>query len=144
MLRQVDANDLVTQAAEVSIQTRKTPARGKVLDDSQLADVFGIEMYIPADLPETKKKMRRTGTRKSKAAELPAVASKRPAKKTAKATTRKKSVSIADSQFRKAHAPATEKTAAGRKSIKFAPGKPALQEVAANTPAQTKRKKAQA
>ncbi|MDA8120066.1 MAG: hypothetical protein M0Z36_09905 [Thermaerobacter sp.] len=144
MLRQVDANDLVTQAAEVSIQTRKTPARGKVLDDSQLADVFGIEMDIPADLPETKKKMRRTGTRKSKAAELPAVASKRPAKKTAKATTRKKSVSIADSQFRKAHAPATEKTAAGRKSIKFAPGKPALQEVAANTPAQTKRKKAQA
>ena len=141
MLRQVDANDLVTQAAEASVQTRKTPARGKVLDDSQLADVFGIEMDIPAGLPETKKK---AGTRKSKAAKPPAVASKKPAKKTARATTLKKSMSMTDSRLRKARTPATEKPAAVRKSTKSAPRKPALQKVAANTPAQTKRKKAQA
>lgn len=71
-LRQVDANDLVTQAAEASIKTRKTPAKGKVLDASQLADVFGIEMDIPAHIPELKK-MAVTG--KSKAAQAPAVAS---------------------------------------------------------------------
>ncbi len=139
-LRQVDANDLVTQAAEASVKTRKTPAKGKVLDDSQLADVFGIEMDIPADLPETKKK---AGTRKSKAAEPPAVVSKIPAKKKIRATTLKKSMSMTDSRLRKAHTPATEKPAAVRKSTNVAPGKPALQKVAASTPARTKRKKAQ-
>ncbi len=55
-LRQVDANDLVTQAAEQSVNTKKVPARAKVLDDSQLADVFGIEMGTTAGAPATKKK----------------------------------------------------------------------------------------
>ncbi len=55
-LRQVDVNDLVTQAAEQSVNTKKTPARAKVLDDSQLADVFGIEMGTPEVVPATKKK----------------------------------------------------------------------------------------
>lgn len=140
-LRQVDANDLVTQAAEASVKTRKTPDRGKVLDDSQIADVFGIEMDIAADSPETKKK---GGTRKSKAAKPPAVASKAPAKKKTGATTLKKSRSMTDPRVRKARAPSTEKPAAVRKSANAAPGKPALQKVAANTPARIKRKKAQA
>lgn len=72
-LRQVDANDLVTQAAEASIKTRKTPAKGKVLDASQLADVFGIEMDIPLHFPESKKKAE---TSKSKEVQPAAVQSK--------------------------------------------------------------------
>jgi len=72
-LRRVDANDLVTRAAELSVKTRKTPARGRVLDDSRLADVFGIEMDAPEVSPDTKKK---AGTRKSKVAEPPAVTTK--------------------------------------------------------------------
>lgn len=43
-LRQVDASELVTQAAQLSISTGKTPSKAKLLDDTQLADVFGIEM----------------------------------------------------------------------------------------------------
>lgn len=138
-LRQVDANDLVAQAAEASVQTRKTPARGKVLDDSELADVFGIDMDIPADLPKKK-----AGTRKSKAAEPSAVVSKRLARKKARTTTRKKSMSMTDAQPRRARTPVTEKSAAVRKSGNSALRKPVLQGAAANTSAQTKRKKAQA
>lgn len=55
-LRQVDARELVTQAAELPIKTRKTPAKGKVLEDAQLADMFGIEMDCPEVLPDMKKK----------------------------------------------------------------------------------------
>lgn len=140
-LRQVDANDLVTQAAQASVETRKTPARGKVLDESQLADVFGIEMDMPADLPGTTKK---AGTRKSKAAQPPGVASKAPTKKKSRATTPKKSMSMTDPQPRKARTTATEKPAtAVRKSTSAAPGKPRLRK-AAKTPGPTKRKKAQA
>ena len=138
MLRQVDASDLVTQAAEASVQTRKTPARGKVLADSQLADVFGIEMDNPADLPETKKK---AGTRRSKAAQSPAAGSKKPAKKKIGATTLKKSTSVTDSRLRKARASSTEKPTTVRKSTNSASVKSTLPKLAANTSAQKKRKK---
>jgi uncharacterized Zn finger protein len=43
-LRRVDANDLVAQAGAGLPKAKKGPASGKVLDDSALADVFGIEM----------------------------------------------------------------------------------------------------
>lgn len=43
-LRRVDAKDLVSQAGAGLPQSKKTLAQGKVLDDSMLADVFGIEM----------------------------------------------------------------------------------------------------
>ncbi len=80
MLRQVEANDLVTQAAEASVNTSKTPARGKVLDDSLLADVFGLEMDVPADLVDTKKKVAKKVEKK--AVTKPAsVVPKTPAKK---------------------------------------------------------------
>ncbi|MDA8118608.1 MAG: hypothetical protein M0Z85_00845 [Gammaproteobacteria bacterium] len=138
MLRQVDPNDLVTQAAEASVQTRKTPARGQALDDSQLSDVFGIEMDISADLPETKKK---AGTAKSKAAQPSAAASKTPAKKKTKTTTLKKSRSATDSRVRKARVPSIEKPAAVGKSTNSAPGKSVLRKLAANMPAHSKRKK---
>ena len=43
-LRNVDAADLVAQAGAGLTPRQKRPAAGKVLDDAQLADVFGIEI----------------------------------------------------------------------------------------------------
>jgi uncharacterized Zn finger protein len=43
-LRRVDAKDLVAQAGTGLPKAKKGPASGKVLDGSDLADVFGIEM----------------------------------------------------------------------------------------------------
>jgi uncharacterized Zn finger protein len=43
-LRRVEAKDLVAQAGAGLPKTGRTPARGKVLDDALLADVFGIEL----------------------------------------------------------------------------------------------------
>ncbi len=43
-LRQVDPSELVTQAAGLSVRTRTTPARDRVLDNASLADVFGIDL----------------------------------------------------------------------------------------------------
>ena len=51
-LRQVDAKDLVTQASAAMPKTSKTPTRHKVLADTSLADVFGIEL---AEAPVLKK-----------------------------------------------------------------------------------------
>lgn len=53
-LRKVDAKDLVTQAGTGLQHSGKGPKSGKVLDDSMLADVFGIEMAevaTPKKLP---------------------------------------------------------------------------------------------
>src|SRR5258706_10228633 len=50
-LRRVDANDLIRQVGTGLPESRKRPATGKVLDDTLVADVFGIEMaeaYPPA------------------------------------------------------------------------------------------------
>ena len=47
-LRRVDANDLLAQAGAGVTRQTKSPAKAKVLDDSALADVFGIEMAEPA------------------------------------------------------------------------------------------------
>ena len=143
-LRQVDANDLVTQAAQLSVKTGKTPARGKVLDDSQLADVFGIEMDSPEVLPETKQK---AGTRRMKPVESPAVATKTPARGLAKekpvTATKKKTKTTTNPRPRKARTQVTVKPAAAPKSVNAATGKRASRQVASNTPAKTKRKKAQ-
>jgi uncharacterized Zn finger protein len=43
-LRRVDAKDLVTQAGAGLPKAKGSPKAGKVLDDSALGDVFGIEM----------------------------------------------------------------------------------------------------
>ena len=43
-LRKVDAKDLVARAGAGLPLTKKTPAAGKMLDQSRLAEVFGIEM----------------------------------------------------------------------------------------------------
>jgi uncharacterized Zn finger protein len=43
-LRQVDAKDLVAQAGAGLPKGKRAPAASKVLDDSELADVFGLEL----------------------------------------------------------------------------------------------------
>ncbi|MFA5627325.1 MAG: hypothetical protein WCX90_08895 [Thiohalomonadaceae bacterium] len=113
-LRQVDATDLVTQAAETSVKTRKAPARGKVLDDSQLADVFGIEMDSPEVLPDTKKK---AASRRTKPA-FPATGepkgiSRPPAKKKSAAARTKKTI---DKKPRKAKMQDSMEPAAARRN----------------------------
>jgi len=68
-LRRVDANELVTEAAVSLTKTKRAPAARKLLDDSLLADVFGIEMAEPAlaALPsKTKSKPRTNPVRVSK------------------------------------------------------------------------------
>lgn len=58
-LRRVDAKDLVSQAGAGLATSKKGPATGKVLDDSMLADVFGIEMdegVAPAKKANARKK----------------------------------------------------------------------------------------
>ena len=146
-LRQVDANDLVTQAAELSVKTRKTPAKSKVLDDSQLADIFGIEMDGPEGLSDTEKKAeKKAGACQTKPAKLPVVATKKPARtsmeKKVAAVVSKKKVSDPQQPGEK-KTKATEKPAAARKPASSATGKSAARQVVTGTPAQTKRKKAQ-
>lgn len=58
-LRRVDAKDLVSQAGAGLATSKNGPAAGKVLDDSMLADVFGIEMdegVAPAKKANARKK----------------------------------------------------------------------------------------
>jgi uncharacterized Zn finger protein len=137
-LRQMDANDLVIQAAELPIKTKKTPARGKALDDSQLADVFGLELDLPERLPDTKKK---TGTRRAKPAEPLALAARTPARASVKRAVVAPTKKRADPRPRKEKAQATVEPTAARKRIDSAAGKRAARQVAPNTPAQTKRKR---
>lgn len=55
-LRRVDARQLVAQAGAGLSAARKAPAIGRVLDDTALADVFGIEMaeVSPSTRPPTR------------------------------------------------------------------------------------------
>jgi hypothetical protein len=136
----VDASELVTQAAELPAKARKTPARGKVLDDTQLADVFGIEMDGHEALPETKKKA--TG-RRTKPTETPVVEKKAtpktPAKKAVAAATKK----TTDPKPRKAKKQLAAEASATRESANSVTGKRASRQAASDAPAQAKRKKAQ-
>lgn len=83
-LRRVDAKDLVTQAGAGLPQAKQGQATGKLLDDSALADVFGIEMVELA--PPMKPAARRTEPTTTKATK----ATKAPVQ-TAPATTAKRS-----------------------------------------------------
>jgi uncharacterized Zn finger protein len=49
-LRRVDGNDLLVQVGAGATRQTKSPAKAKVLDDSTLAEVFGIEMAEPAPM----------------------------------------------------------------------------------------------
>lgn len=82
-LRHVDASDLVTQASTAPPKTNDGAATGKVLDDSSLADVFGIELADAA--PPPPKKALKKPTAKAKVATKPATKKAAPAAKAAKA-----------------------------------------------------------
>lgn len=53
-LRQVDAKDLVAQAGAGLPKGKHAPAASKVLDDSELADVFGLELDEAVAVPVPK------------------------------------------------------------------------------------------
>jgi len=55
-LRRVDAKELVARASTALPKARKGPASKKILDDSVLADVFGIEMVEATPAALVKKK----------------------------------------------------------------------------------------
>ncbi|MSQ73296.1 MAG: hypothetical protein EXR27_18740 [Betaproteobacteria bacterium] len=76
-LRKVDAKDLISRAGAGPQLAKKTPAAGRILDDSRLADVFGIEMADTV-APALQEKM------------LPVAPGRKPAKK--KAPARKEKV----------------------------------------------------
>ena len=91
-LRRVDARDLVAQAGAGLPKAKKAPAASKVLDDSALADVFGIEMAELAPTPAPA--LRRTKASASKAVKAPAqsaAASPKSASKTAVSKTQTQS-----------------------------------------------------
>ena len=72
-LRRVDARQLVAQAGAGLPAARKVPAVGRVLDDSALADVFGIEMaeLSPSTRPPTPPPKVRTPPSKTKTPQAP-------------------------------------------------------------------------
>ena len=60
VLRQVDHNDLIVAAGQDVALGVKGPAVGKRLDDTGLAEIFGIELASPAAVPEAGAKKRAT------------------------------------------------------------------------------------
>lgn len=79
-LRQVDAADLVRQAAERAVNTRQRPTKVRVIEDAALSELFGIELGPTSTVPAAAPKKTRLPARKN-AAIKPAVAKKAPAKK---------------------------------------------------------------
>jgi len=95
-LRQVDAKDLVSQAGTGLPKSKKGPAAGKVLDDSMLADVFGIEMdenllQPKRSAPSKKPAPPKVAARKAPKGKTAAVAETNEKKLPARAATAKKS-----------------------------------------------------
>src|SRR5271169_3499167 len=72
-LRRVDARQLVAEAGAGLPTARKGPAIGRVLDDTALADVFGIEMaeVSPSTRPATPPPKVRTPPSKTKTPQAP-------------------------------------------------------------------------
>jgi uncharacterized Zn finger protein len=109
-LRQVQAKDLVAQAGS-GLPTKGTgPSTGRVLDDSALADVFGLEMDDAELAPKAKSK---PATERAKTA-----ASKSPAK------TRASKVLTAKAPAGKKTSPKTVAKVAAKVVAKPAPKKP--------------------
>lgn len=93
-LRRVDAKDLVARAGAGLLPSKKNPAAGKVLDDSMIGEVFGIEMAEAAASASGKKAAtanNRTAVRKKRALNSKTVAPARSAARAnRKRTTRKR------------------------------------------------------
>lgn len=132
-LRQVDANDLVTQAAELPVRTKKAPPKVRVLADAELADVFGIEMAAVDAPPVTKKKTATRGT-KSRESAAPAGATSRK-----KATTVKATEAVV-ARPGKTKTPSTPNPPPRRKAARSAIAGTTIRQAASNAPAQRKRK----
>jgi uncharacterized Zn finger protein len=138
-LRQVDAADLVTQAAELPVKSKKAPPKAKVLDDAELADVFGIEMAATADAPPATKK--KTAPRRTKSTAQTVIEPVTPPK----AAPEKKS-STAKAKKAAATPPVKTKTAGTPKPLpkrtaaKTAIVKKTARQTASSTPAKQKRK----
>lgn len=71
VLRQVDHNDLIVAAGQDVALVTTGPAHGKRLDDTGLAEIFGIELTAPVKAPEKSAKKRST-----KKSTVPATAKK--------------------------------------------------------------------
>ena len=135
-LRQVDAQDLVTQAAVLPVEKNVLP-KGRVLDDALLSDVFGIEMAKAEAPPVAKKK---TGTLQKPPAqtpiEPPAPANCTPARTAARVISAKaKEAATPPPLEAKTPAPPPKRQAA-----KPAVAKKSLQQGVPDTPVRRKRK----
>lgn len=111
-LRGVDAEDLIAQASETLPTAKNSPTSKKRLDDSSLADVFGIEM-ADAALPVKKKTEAKTKP-----------ATDEPAAKTAtgkRATIRKPRTSGTTTASKKIKAVTTVKTSVGSRKASVKP-----------------------
>jgi uncharacterized Zn finger protein len=117
-LRGVDAKDLVNQAGAGLTQSAKRPKSAKVLDDTSLADVFGIEMAIDLPAPKLKAVPKIAAIKPAKT--VPAVKTEGSGKVTKK--------TAAESKAAKAKAPvkATAKTTVKSKTKVTVTAKPAV------------------
>lgn len=156
-LRQVDAGELVTQAAESPLQSKKVPHKARVLDAAELSDVFGIEMAA-TDVPVATKQ-KPTARRPKPAAQAmikptaparklaPAkkaavkkrVATKTPAKAATKSATMAKPPAATSAGKKAAKLPAhTPKPPAKRKSAEPTTARKTTRKAASSTSAQRK------
>src|SRR5205823_437161 len=78
VLRGVDESELLAGSGESLIQPQLPPAAGKVLDDDDVAALFGLELAEGAESAVPRKLPRSTGTTKQRIASAPAAAPARP------------------------------------------------------------------
>lgn len=109
-LRQVDASDLIALASTAQPKAKNVPVANKLLDDSALADVFGIELVDAAPAPPRKPK--------AKAPSKPAAKKATKATSAAKAPTAKAAKTVKPPKTAKAAAPAKTATASKKPTKK--------------------------
>jgi uncharacterized Zn finger protein len=80
-LRKVDAKELVTRAGAGLPLPKQAPGRAKVLDDSKIAGIFGIEM---AEIPKSAPPRKAVTARKKPSVKKTSVTHKKKAKRTTK------------------------------------------------------------
>jgi uncharacterized Zn finger protein len=134
-LRNVDAADLVAQASAGLTPQRKRQAPARVLDDAELADVFGIDIAAGPAQPITGRTPKKTvakatkkkapsavgeSTRKTRTTPALAETAKTPATKTSKAspkTDARHKASAPPTPPRRGRKASTEPSAAPRKTV---------------------------
>ena len=116
-LRDVDAGDLVALASTAPPKANDTTAADRVLDDSALADVFGIEMADFSPAPPKKALKKDTVKAKAKVPTKPAAAKETKAPKATKAPAAK---AVKTAKPPKVAKPAAKATPASRKPAKKA------------------------